>query len=124
MMFAFCSASCNAAFITTLVSCFTQTKFAACRCRDASGDGSGQPSEPRLSAPQTAAGQQHPCDDRGEGGEAAPDAMRQRQPAGGAAAAREPAQQSTAAVASAAAAGGNLSVAAALRARLKVQGQG
>ena len=89
----------------------------ACR-RDASGDSGGQPSETRLPAPHAAA-RQHSRDGRGDGGQAEPDGMRRRQPPGGAAA-REPAQQSTAAVASAAAAGGNLSVAAALRARLKV----
>ena len=54
----------------------------------------------------------------GHGGEAMPDAMRPRQPSGGQAA-REPSGDTSAAVASGAAAGGNLSVAAALRARLK-----
>ncbi len=115
---------CSAAISTALVPCITQSSLADCLpafCRGASGDTGGQPSEPRLPAPGSAARQQ-PRDGRGDGEEAAPDAMRQQQPTGGAAAAREPAQQSTAAVASAAAAGGNLSVAAALRARLKVEG--
>ncbi len=90
-------------------------------CRDASDDGQEGPDEVRP-AVRTTTGQQPARGGLHNGGEARPDALRLRQPSGGQAA-REPSGESPAAVASAAAAGGNLSVAAALRARLKASFQ-